>query len=322
MAFAHGVGVASGNGTFYFVSPEQLEGPEGTEGQANLYVVKPERDRTPAVRRDDRLEPSATGLGRDRQPGRRPRREGSRHPAHVGLPGDAGRALRGVRLGSLADRVHEPRPLRDLPLDSQPGGTVECASCATTGSAATHDTVLSPDGLNVSDNGRVFFTSPEALVLTDTNGVKDAYEWSGGLQVGRLSTGGGVTALGTAHSERGRQGRLLLHPQRPRPERRKRERDKDLRRPRRGGYPFNPAPQPCAASDECHGAGSQPPPPPNINSMPPSQVPSAANRSRSRARRDSCERHGKCVKKQHREAQRQPRAKTWLSRRRARRRGR
>ena len=32
----------------------------------------------------------------------------------------------------------------------------------------------------------------EGLVLTDTNGVKDAYEWDGGLQVGKLSTGGGV----------------------------------------------------------------------------------------------------------------------------------
>src|SRR5262249_50671932 len=41
VAFAHGAGLASGTGTFYFVSPEQLEGAEGTKNQANLYVVKP-----------------------------------------------------------------------------------------------------------------------------------------------------------------------------------------------------------------------------------------------------------------------------------------
>ena len=121
----------------------------------------------------------------------------------------------------------------------------------------------------------MFFTIAEALVLTDTNGVKDAYEWAGGLQVGRLSTGGGVTAseLLTASADGKDAFFFTRNVLVPSDENGSAIKIYDAREG--GGFPFNPAPQPCAASDECHGAGSQAPPPPNINSMPPSQVPNA-----------------------------------------------
>jgi hypothetical protein len=42
VAFAGGAGVASADGTFYFVSPELLDGPSnGIENQVNLYIVQP-----------------------------------------------------------------------------------------------------------------------------------------------------------------------------------------------------------------------------------------------------------------------------------------
>jgi hypothetical protein len=41
LAFAGGAGVASDAGTFYFLSPEQLDGAEGALNQANLYVAQP-----------------------------------------------------------------------------------------------------------------------------------------------------------------------------------------------------------------------------------------------------------------------------------------
>ena len=41
VAFAGGAGVASGDGTFYFVSPELLDGSSGVADQVNLYVVGP-----------------------------------------------------------------------------------------------------------------------------------------------------------------------------------------------------------------------------------------------------------------------------------------
>jgi hypothetical protein len=44
LAFAGGAGLASQSGAFYFLSPEQLDGTEGTLNQANLYVVQPGGD--------------------------------------------------------------------------------------------------------------------------------------------------------------------------------------------------------------------------------------------------------------------------------------
>jgi hypothetical protein len=41
VAFAGGAGVASGDGTLYFASPELLDGANGDQDQANLYVVEP-----------------------------------------------------------------------------------------------------------------------------------------------------------------------------------------------------------------------------------------------------------------------------------------
>jgi sugar lactone lactonase YvrE len=41
MALAGGAGLAADSGTFYFLSPEQLDGSQGTLSQPNLYVVRP-----------------------------------------------------------------------------------------------------------------------------------------------------------------------------------------------------------------------------------------------------------------------------------------
>jgi hypothetical protein len=299
VAFAHGVGVASGNGTFYFVSPEQLEGTEGTEDQANLYVVKPEPIAHPHfVATIDSTVGKGSGVIDNPAVLHGAREADTRRTSDFQVTPD-GRYAVFASLLSLTGFMNLGH-YEIYRSDSQPGGTVECASCATTGSAATHDTFLSPDGLNVSDNGRVFFTSPEALVLTDTNGVKDAYEWSGGLQVGRLSTGGGVTAseLLTASADGKDAFFFTRNVLVPSDENGSAIKIYDAREG--GGFPFNPAPQPCAASDECHGAGTQPPPPPNINSMPPSQVPSSGEPKPKPCKKGFVRRHGKCVKKQHR----------------------
>jgi hypothetical protein len=42
VAFAGGAGVASGDGTIYFMSPELLDGPSnGVQDQPNIYVRRP-----------------------------------------------------------------------------------------------------------------------------------------------------------------------------------------------------------------------------------------------------------------------------------------
>jgi DNA-binding beta-propeller fold protein YncE len=144
--------------------------------------------------------------------------------------------------------------------------TVECASCAPSGAAARNDTSLSPHGLNLTDDGRVFFTSGESLALRDTNGRLDVYEWSGGAP-GLISTGLGAedSRLLTASAD-GRDAFFFT-------------RDKLVGDDANGGavriydareggnFFIDPPRQPCAASDECHGAGTPQPPAPNINTV-------------------------------------------------------
>ncbi len=179
---------------------------------------------------------------------------------------------------------------------------VECASCATTGAAAKADTFLAPHGLNISEDGRVFFTTDEGLVLSDTNERKDAYEWTGGTNVGRISTGrslddsslltvsqDGVDALFFTRDvlvpsdENG--GAVKIY---------------DARQG--GGYLQTNSPLPCAASDECHGPGTVAPSPPNINSQT-GAGPEGPIAAPKRCKRGFVKRHGRCVKK-HRKGKR------------------
>src|SRR5262249_36302901 len=68
-------------------------------------------------------------------------------------------------------------------------GGLDCASCAPTGARAESDATLPRGGLGLSDDGRVFFTTGEALVLRDLNDRKtDAYQW-GGNAPNLISTG-------------------------------------------------------------------------------------------------------------------------------------
>jgi hypothetical protein len=145
--------------------------------------------------------------------------------------------------------------------------TLECASCATTGAAAKSDTTLTPRGLNLSEDGRVFFTSDEGLVLSDTNEKRDAYEWSGGTKVGIVSTGRSLADSSLLSvSQSGKDvfffTRDVLVPE---DENGGAVKIYDAREG--GGYLQRTTTLPCAASDECHGPGTQEPPPPNINSV-------------------------------------------------------
>ncbi len=90
------------------------------------------------------------------------------------------------------------------------GGTLDLCSCASTGAAPTGEARLS-SGLNLTNDGRVFFTSVEPLVLRDTNNRLDVYEWKNGVQE-LVSTGISNFDAGLLGvSDRWRQ-RLLLHP--------------------------------------------------------------------------------------------------------------
>ncbi len=150
--------------------------------------------------------------------------------------------------------------------DAEGDGTLDCASCASTGAASVTGSSLPAYGSGLTEDGRVFFTSAEPLVLRDANEKKDAYEWSNGvLQL--ISTGQSpedssflsVTADGTDAFFFTRQ--TLAHED----ENGSTIKVYDARTG--GGFPYDPPPFPCAASDECHGPGTEQPPAPTVNTV-------------------------------------------------------
>jgi hypothetical protein len=153
-----------------------------------------------------------------------------------------------------------------LRFDAGSGDDPICISCSPTGATPTSDAALASAGGSLTDDGRVFFNTGEPLVLRDGNARRDAYEWSGG-RAELISTGQSgfdssllsVSADGTDAffftreklAENDGNGNLM--------------RIYDARE-NGGFFAVPPIPQ-CAASDECHGAGSPTPPPPSINTV-------------------------------------------------------
>ena len=171
---------------------------------------------------------------------------------------------------------------------------VKCVSCAPTGAVGGSDIGLSSNGLNVTDDGRVFFTTLESFALRDTNERLDAYQWTEGTTA-LISTGIGqddsgllsVSADGVNAffftrevlsnlDENGRAVKVYVARA-------------------NGGFPFDPPRPACAASDECHGPGTQAPPTPNINTQTGSEKPNLAPKRA--CPKGKVKKKGKCVKK-------------------------
>ncbi len=176
---------------------------------------------------------------------------------------------------------------------------VDCASCPPTNAGGTGDASLASAGLNITDDGIVFFTTAEPLVLRDTNGKKDAYEWKDGesqiVSTGKEPTDSGMLSVSadglnaffftrqTLVNEDENGATVKIYTARA-----------------DGGYLYDPPSFPCAASDECHGPGTQPGPAPPINTVTGSEGvtgPRACRRSHVR-------KNGTCVKKKKKKKQR------------------
>ena len=142
--------------------------------------------------------------------------------------------------------------------------TLECPSCAPTLAPAQNDVRLSPFGLNMTDDGRVFFTTKDSFVLRDTNGKTDAYEWSSGTtQLVSAGLGPADSALLSVSAD-GKDAYFFTRDLLSRQDGNgSAVKIYDAREG--GGFLFEDPPQPCAASDECHGAGTEQPSAPNIN---------------------------------------------------------
>jgi hypothetical protein len=249
VALSGGAGVASGDGTAYFLSPEALDG-SGTPNGANLFVSRPgdspryvatlaagDAAITDAVTENERL-----GFG-DFQV--TPNGEDAVFASKQPLTGYPNLGLSEVFRYEAA------------------GEEIDCVSCAGTQAAPTGDTTLSPYGLNLSDDGRVFFTSSEPLVLRDSNEQKDVYEWDDGT-IELISTGSSPTGSGLVSVSADGVDAYFFTRQKLAAEDLSGSVMKIYDARENGGFLFDPPTLPCQASDECHGAGTQAAVPPEI----------------------------------------------------------
>jgi hypothetical protein len=178
--------------------------------------------------------------------------------------------------------------------------TLQCPSCANSEANPATDTSLPLYGQSLTDDGRVFFTTRESFALRDTNDKSDAYQWSGGRQQ-LISTGISpydsslltVSADGTDAFFFTRE-KLV-----PEDANGQAVRIYDARAG--GGFVFDPHSPPCAASDECHGAGTKAPAAPTIPTYTGSGSKPAPEK---RCRKGFVVRHGKCVKRHRRKQSR------------------
>jgi hypothetical protein len=177
------------------------------------------------------------------------------------------------------------------------GGKLECASCGTTLAPSKTDTTLSSYGLNLTNDGRVFFTSREGLVLSDTNEKLDAYQWNGGLEVDKISTGrSSFDSKLLSVSADGRDAFFFTRDVLvPTDENGGAVKIYDARVG--GGFLHGSERLPCAASDECHGAGTPQPPPPNINSITGAGPQQAPHEESKRCKKGFVKKHHRCVRK-------------------------
>jgi hypothetical protein len=244
VGFAGGAGVARGSGAVYFLSPESLDG-EGSANQPNLYVSS--RDGSPQFVAT--LEPANRAIT--------DAVENSEKQTY----GDIQVTPNGTfaAFSSRSDVAGFPTFGHEaIYRYSTVGDSLVCASCPATRAALTADTALTATGLNLSDDGRVFFTSVEPLALRDSGTAADVYEWENG-RVDLITTGRSATdSRLLSASANGvdafffTRDRLVSMDQNGRT-------IKVYTAREHGGFPAPVVRQLCQASDECHGPGSAAP---------------------------------------------------------------
>jgi len=222
------------SGDIYFYSPEELEGARGVPGKRNLYLwhsgVVHHVATLDALGPAERINVSPDGT----------------HMAFITK----------TKIGAY-DNAGQTEMLTYDPA----ARALLCVSCKADGSPPASDVQGSQNGIFLTDDGRAFFATADALVPRDANGISDVYEYVDGsaslISTGTGDDGGskgreiglvGVSANGTdafistyqtlvAEDENGPFYKFY-----------------DARV--NGGFPFSKPAAPCAAADECHGDGS------------------------------------------------------------------
>ena len=255
VAIAGGGGIAGGDGTAYFFSPELLDGAgNGVLNQPNLYVVEPGS-------------PPHFVASIDSGPVDNPAvvhgvLDSATHSYEDFQVSPDGQYALFSSVESLTGYTNQGRS--ELYRYATATDALDCASCAPTLAPALNDVRMTPYGLSMTDDGRVFFTTKDSFVLRDTNGKTDAYEWSSGkTQLISSGLGPADSALLSVSAD-GKDAYFFTRDLLSRQDGNgSAVKIYDAREG--GGFLFEDSPQPCAASDECHGAGTEQPGAPNIN---------------------------------------------------------
>jgi hypothetical protein len=251
--------IAPTSGDVYFYSPEQLDGSKGIPNQVNVYVY-----RGGEVHYVLTLGPGNTceeefGCG-----------NGPLGRINVSPEGDHIAFTTNQRLTG-----YDNKGFREMYTYEPSSGELTCVSCSPSADPPVGGIESSHSGPFMTDDGRAFFYTPDALVPKDTDKARDVYEYTEGRP--QLISTGTVPAdrVVTPNQERtvglesvGADGvnvyfstydRMVGQDQNG-----QYQKIYDARSG--GGFPFNPINASCEAADECHGPGSLPPAHPTLGS--------------------------------------------------------
>ncbi len=305
LAIGGGGGVAEGNGSIYFLSPEQLQAGKGVQDQPNLYLAAP----------GEGLRFIATLSPEDPVVLDALREAGTRHTADFQTT-PSGRFA--VFTSTLPLSGYQSEGHAEVYRYDAVTEALACASCNPTNETAASDATLASDGQSLTEDGRVFFNSTDPLVLRATNARQNVYEWEPsatgtcgpenpdyfaqtGDCLSLISSGQspfdssllGASADGTdvfffTHDSLAPQDRngaiAKLY---------------DARAD--GGFFVIPESPLCASSDECHGPGSKAPPPQEVRTHANAPSGNATEPGKS-SKANPCKpgflvKHGRCVRK-------------------------
>jgi hypothetical protein len=277
VALAGGAGVGSGDGTVFFLSPEKLDG-SGVLNQPNLFVARPGA----APKYVTTVEPTGELV------------QHAVNDSEIHRYQDFQVTENGnfaVLSSTLPLTGFDTFDRSQIFRYDTVGGTLVCASCASTGAAPTGEARLS-SGLNITNDGRVFFTSVEPLVLRDTNNRLDVYEWKNGVQQ-LVSTGISNFDAGLLGVSANGVNVFFYTRETLAPQDKNGETMKIYDAREGGGFIVIPPLPLCAAKDECHGPGTVPAPPPQIGTF----KGEGGNTKPKKCKKPKVKRNGKCVKK-------------------------
>lgn len=249
--------IAARSGDIYFFSPERFDGKKGFHNQPNLYVYRGGTLQYVAT-----LEPEG-GCESEGFHGCSP---GPIARIQVSPDGNHMAFTTSSRVTAYENAQHV-----EMYAYSPVSDETTCVSCIPSGAPPTSDVWASSDGIFMTNDGRTFFSTKDALVPRDTDGLRDVYEYvEGRAQLLSSGTSGkgtqktlgfeiplftaglvGVSADGTnayfttfsTLVPQDHDGNFLKF--------------YDART--NGGFPYAAPPGPCEAADECAKSGGSPP---------------------------------------------------------------